>query len=142
MKIILFCLLLWAVPAMAEELFIPQNIPIDEIHQARFDEFILEFLNDPDHGWVQEKTFPDGDILVQILMGIKLKRIETIALDIERYVAHLTFKVRRASAERAQFEETIQLQVVYFDFTKEGVLLDWQPFEPIDIGFLHNKVEI
>lgn len=116
-----------------------ESVPMDEEHIQIFDDVMIEFL---DKEWVEEKSFPDGDSLVQTLKGIKLVRIDALPNNINRYVTYITFCVKRYSKEYAQYTEEFLLQPLYLDVdvdTKK--LVTWTAFETIDLNnFLKKEI--
>ncbi len=116
-----------------------ESVPMDEEHIQIFDDVMIDFL---DEAWEAEKTFPDGDSLVQTLKGIKLVRIDSLPNNIERYVTYLTFNVRRYSKEYAQYTEEFLLQPLYLDVDKEThELVRWTAFETVDLNnFLKKEI--
>ena len=116
-----------------------ESIPMDEEHVQIFDDVITEFL---DGAWETEKSFPDGDSWTQELKGIKLVRIDALPNNVERYIAYLTFNVRRYFAESAQYKEEFILQPLYLDIDKDSKkLIRVISFETIDLNsFLKKEI--
>ncbi len=114
-----------------------KSIPIDKEHDQIFDDIILEFLNT---NWLDSKDFPDGDSFTQKLKSVKLIRIDNINNDFDRYITFLTFNVKRYSKESAQYTEEYLGQIIYLD-VKDRKLIDWFPFETIDLSnFLRREI--
>ncbi len=106
------------------------SIQMDEEHIKAFNIFVKDFLAKT---WQKEKEFADGDSLVQEVTDIVLVRIDQLPSDVIRYVANLKIEAKRFVNGNALYKKETLLQIVFFDL-KDGILVDFYPFEAVDIS--------
>lgn len=104
-------------------------VTIDEEHVKLFNDLVPKFL---ENNFVTQKEFQDGDILAQKITDVILIRIDLLGSGVERYITNLKIDVKRFEGENATYKEEHLLQIVFFDI-KDGKIVDFHPFETIDI---------
>lgn len=104
-------------------------VPVDEEHIKLFNSLVPEFLA---KNFVIQKEFQDGDALIQKIEDVILIRIDLLGSGVERFITNLKIDAKRFEGENATYKEEHLLQIVFFDI-KDGKIVDFHPFETIDI---------